>query len=79
MTKRDHRRYKLKNPDGTVIRSGITKRPLEVRERELRREEKKPRATIHQEGPAVTEKTAREWEARQKTGTPPGGKRRRRK
>ena len=32
MTDRTHRKYQLENPDGTIIRSGITKRPLEVRE-----------------------------------------------
>ena len=75
--KRDHYRYRLRRPDGTLIESGITKRPLDVRLREHRR--KYPRATIHQEGPRVSEKTAREWEKRQKTGTPPGGKRTKRK
>ena len=44
MTDRTHRKYQLENPDGTIIRSGITKRPLEVREGELQREENKPNA-----------------------------------
>ena len=77
MSDRNHRKYKLKNPDGTVIRSGITSRPLKVREQELRREENNKRATIHQEGRATTKEAARVWEDRQKTGTPPGGNRRR--
>ena len=75
MTDRTHRKYQLENPDRTIIRSGITKRPLEVREAELQREEKKPNARIRQVGVATTEKRALAWEKGKRTGTPPGGKR----
>ena len=74
MADRNYRKYKFKKPDGTIIRSGITRRPLEVRERELQREVSRS-GRIEQDGRAVTQKAAREWEDRQRTGTPPGGKR----
>ena len=74
MTERNYRKYKFVRPDGTIARSGITRRPLPVRERELQREVN-PRGHIVQDGRATTYAAAREWEDRQRTGTPPGGKR----
>ena len=71
--KRDHARYQFKRPDGTIIRSGITKRDTSLREGELKRKFNK-RGTIHQVGPRVTEQSARDWERRQRKGTPPGGR-----
>lgn len=43
MTERDHRKYKFVDAQGKIIRQGITSRPLEVRQSELRRKEKKQR------------------------------------
>ena len=76
VAERIYRKYKFYNPDGTVNRSGISKRPLQERERELRREENLPKGRIRQVGRATTEEAARDWEKQQRTGTPPGGKRR---
>ena len=39
MAERNFRKYKLVDADGTIVRKGITKRLLEVREAELLREE----------------------------------------
>ena len=75
VAERNTRKYALLDTDGTIIRKGITKRPLEVREAELRRKEDKPKARIRQVGRATTPEAAREWEKKQRTGTPPGGRR----
>ncbi len=75
MAERNFRKYKLVDADGTIVRKGITKRLLEVREAELLREENKPNAHIRQVGHAVAEDSARAWEKKQKKGTPPGGRR----
>ena len=74
MTERNYRKYKFVRPDGTVARSGITRRELEIREKELQREVNREGRVV-QVGRATSEKAAREWEDRQHTGTPPGGKR----
>jgi CubicO group peptidase (beta-lactamase class C family) len=66
---RNYRRYEFRRADGTVIRSGVTRRPLRQREAELRREENR-RGTIHHVGPAVTEGTARAWEKRHSSRAP---------
>ena len=68
---RDTAKYQLVD-NGRIIRSGITKRPLEVRERELKREE--GRGTVRQVGRRTTDEAARAWEKRQRKGTPPGGR-----
>ena len=70
---RDHRKYHLKGPDNTIIRSGISKRPLSIREREHQRDVA-PRGRIEQVGRATTEEAARAWEKRQRKGTPAGGR-----
>lgn len=79
MAVRNYRKYSFENPDGTIIRKGITRRPLEERERELRRTENKPKGRIRQQGLSVSYESAREWEDRQQKGTPPGGQRRRKR
>ena len=58
---RNYRRYEFRRPDGTIIRRGISGRPLRQREAELRRGASR-RGSIHQVGPTVTEETARAWE-----------------
>ena len=70
---RDTAKYRFRRPDGTIIRSGISRRPLPERESELRRESNR-RGTIEQVGRRTTDGGARAWEKRQRTGTPPGGK-----
>lgn len=72
-TPRDHRKYQFERPDGTIIRKGITRRDLQVRERELQRDVHQ-RGRIRQVGRATTEDAARAWEKRQLKGTPPGGR-----
>jgi len=75
VTERNHRKYELLDEHGNIIRKGITRRPLEEREAELRRTENNPKARIRQVGRATTPEAAREWERKQRTGTPPGGRR----
>ncbi len=70
---RDHRKYQFKRPDGTIIRSGITRRDPEIRERELQRKVNQS-GHLDQVGRATTEDAARAWEKRQRKGTPPGGR-----
>ena len=72
-TPRDTAKYQFVNPKGQIIRSGITKRPLEERERELQRTEN-PKGHIRQAGRRTTDEAARAWEKRQHKGTPPGGR-----
>lgn len=66
---RNYRRYEFRRADETVIQSGVTRRPLQQRETELRREENR-RGTIHGVGPPVTEATARSWERRHSSRAP---------
>ena len=70
---RNHRKYQFKRPDGTIIRSGITRRNPQTRERELQRGVNRS-GHLEQVGRATTEEAARAWEKRQRKGTPPGGR-----
>ncbi len=70
---RDYRKYQFKRPDGTIIRSGITRRDPAIRERELQRTVSRS-GHLGQVGRATTEAGARDWEKRQRKGTPPGGR-----
>ncbi len=69
---RDTAKYQFRDERGRIVRSGITKRDLEVRERELQRETGIA-GTTSQVGRRTTDSAAREWERRQRKGTPPGG------
>jgi hypothetical protein len=66
---REYLRYEFRRPDDTIIRTGITRRPLPQRETELRREGSR-RGTTHQVGPIVTEVTARAGQKEQSTSAP---------
>ena len=70
---RNYRKYQFKRPDGTIIRSGITRRDPSIRERELQRTVNRS-GHLAQVGRATTEEGARDWEKRQQKGTPPGGR-----
>lgn len=56
---RNYRKYMVKEGH-KIVHGGITKRPLEERERE--HQQKWPKARIDQVGSAVTEEAARKWE-----------------
>jgi len=70
---RDTAKYRFLDSNGRVIRSGITRRPLDQRERELQREVNS-RGRMQQVGRRTTDAAARVWEKRQPKGTPPGGR-----
>ena len=71
---RDTAKYQFVAENGRIIRSGVTRRALEVRERELRREEGR-NGNIRQVGRRTTADGALDWERGQRKGTPPGGRR----
>ncbi len=71
---RDTRKYQAVDGNGRIVRSGITRRDLQTREQELRRETGR-NLHLRQVGRATTDEAARVWEKRQLRGTPPGGRR----
>ncbi|MYA19856.1 MAG: hypothetical protein F4Z25_06255 [Chloroflexi bacterium] len=70
---RNYSKYQFKDRSGRIIRSGITRRDPQVRERELQREVNRS-GHLEKVGRRTTKQAAREWEDRQQKGTPPGGR-----